>query len=280
MSVRTTRVDEPGPLGSRRAASPGVGAVRGAVVRPRTMGAGRRGARPAGPGRTTGRPAAPPRVDRRCPRRGGSAGHRGGHRRCPTADCRSRRDPVRWSRRPSPARQPRRTQWRWRCRSIPGSPPTVAARCTTTAGRATPTRDRGPLGRDPEVDTAWYGLEECATLAFDRHDASSRCAATCAARPCTCSTRDMRPLATQEAARPPARQGHACLGEPVRRRLLLPRRAGPRGGGHHRRSDPRVRNLRRRRASHELRQERAFDVSAERARRRLPGRADAGLGRA
>ena len=28
----------------------------------------------------------------------------------------------------------------------------------------------GPLGRDPEVDTAWYGLEECATLAFDRHD--------------------------------------------------------------------------------------------------------------
>ena len=28
----------------------------------------------------------------------------------------------------------------------------------------------GPLGRDPEVDTAWYGLEECATLAFDRRD--------------------------------------------------------------------------------------------------------------
>ena len=28
----------------------------------------------------------------------------------------------------------------------------------------------GPLGRDPEVDTAFYGLEECATLAFDRHD--------------------------------------------------------------------------------------------------------------
>jgi hypothetical protein len=25
----------------------------------------------------------------------------------------------------------------------------------------------GPLGRDPDVDTAWYGLEECATLAFD-----------------------------------------------------------------------------------------------------------------
>ena len=28
----------------------------------------------------------------------------------------------------------------------------------------------GPLGRDPEVDTAWYGLEECATLAFDRYE--------------------------------------------------------------------------------------------------------------
>ena len=25
----------------------------------------------------------------------------------------------------------------------------------------------GPLGHDPEVDTAWYGVEECATLAFD-----------------------------------------------------------------------------------------------------------------
>ena len=28
----------------------------------------------------------------------------------------------------------------------------------------------GPLGRDPEVDTAWYGLEECATLAFDQRE--------------------------------------------------------------------------------------------------------------
>ena len=25
----------------------------------------------------------------------------------------------------------------------------------------------GPLGEDPEVDTAWYGIKECATLAFD-----------------------------------------------------------------------------------------------------------------
>ncbi|MEV7430861.1 hypothetical protein AB0N29_14670 [Nocardioides sp. NPDC092400] len=28
----------------------------------------------------------------------------------------------------------------------------------------------GPLGESPRVDTAWYGLEECATLAFDRHE--------------------------------------------------------------------------------------------------------------
>lgn len=28
----------------------------------------------------------------------------------------------------------------------------------------------GPLGRDPEVTTAWYGLEECATLAWDPRD--------------------------------------------------------------------------------------------------------------
>lgn len=28
----------------------------------------------------------------------------------------------------------------------------------------------GPLGKDPEVDTAWYGIEECATLAFDARD--------------------------------------------------------------------------------------------------------------
>ncbi|MDN4173377.1 hypothetical protein QWY28_10515 [Nocardioides sp. SOB77] len=28
----------------------------------------------------------------------------------------------------------------------------------------------GPLGESPRVRTAWYGLEECATLAFDRHE--------------------------------------------------------------------------------------------------------------
>lgn len=28
----------------------------------------------------------------------------------------------------------------------------------------------GPTGDSPEVDTAWYGVEECATLAFDAHE--------------------------------------------------------------------------------------------------------------
>ena len=31
-------------------------------------------------------------------------------------------------------------------------------------------RGPGPLGRSPEVQTAWYGLEECATLAFDSEE--------------------------------------------------------------------------------------------------------------
>ena len=28
----------------------------------------------------------------------------------------------------------------------------------------------GPTGLEPEVDTSWFGIEECATLAFDTHD--------------------------------------------------------------------------------------------------------------
>lgn len=28
----------------------------------------------------------------------------------------------------------------------------------------------GPLGKNPQVRTAWYGIKECATLAFDSHD--------------------------------------------------------------------------------------------------------------
>jgi hypothetical protein len=37
----------------------------------------------------------------------------------------------------------------------------------------------GPLGKDPEVSTAWFGLEECATLAFDP---SGRIVALCGNR--------------------------------------------------------------------------------------------------
>jgi hypothetical protein len=55
----------------------------------------------------------------------------------------------------------------------------------------------GPLGRDPQVDTAWYGLEECATLAFDQH---GRLVALCGdLRGPTLHVLDrtMRPLATR-----------------------------------------------------------------------------------
>ena len=56
----------------------------------------------------------------------------------------------------------------------------------------------GPLGRDPEVDTSWYGLEECATLAFDRHE---RLIALCGDRrgpTLHVLGRDMHPLATRK----------------------------------------------------------------------------------
>lgn len=57
----------------------------------------------------------------------------------------------------------------------------------------------GPTGDSLEVDTAWYGLEECATLAFDEHD---RLVALCGdlSGP-TLHVLDpdtMRPLATKE----------------------------------------------------------------------------------
>jgi len=69
---------------------------------------------------------------------------------------------------------------------------------------------RGPLGRDPEVDTAWYGLEECATLAFDSHE---RIVALCGdLRGPTLHVldKDMRPLATQELPdRPHVKGTHA-----------------------------------------------------------------------
>jgi len=68
----------------------------------------------------------------------------------------------------------------------------------------------GPLGRAPEVDTAWYGLEECATLAFDQHE---RLVALCGdLRGPTLHVldRDMRPLATHRLPdRPRVKGTHA-----------------------------------------------------------------------
>ncbi|WP_182524929.1 hypothetical protein [Nocardioides dongkuii] len=63
----------------------------------------------------------------------------------------------------------------------------------------------GPLGDSPEVDTAWYGLEECATLAFDEHD---RIVALCGdlSGPTlhVLDPESMRPLVTKDL---PARSG-------------------------------------------------------------------------
>ena len=53
------------------------------------------------------------------------------------------------------------------CRSTRAWRPTAAARCTTTAGRPTATPGRGRWGAIPRWTTSWYGLKECATLAFD-----------------------------------------------------------------------------------------------------------------
>ncbi|WP_121254333.1 hypothetical protein [Nocardioides ferulae] len=57
----------------------------------------------------------------------------------------------------------------------------------------------GPLGESPEVDTAWYGLEECATLAFDSHD---RLVALCGTRSGpllrVIDPETLRPLATKD----------------------------------------------------------------------------------
>ena len=47
----------------------------------------------------------------------------------------------------------------------------------------------GPLGRSPEVDSAWYGIKECATLAFDSQGRMiALCGKMFAVGSCTCST--------------------------------------------------------------------------------------------
>ncbi len=81
----------------------------------------------------------------------------------------------------------------------------------------------GPLGRDPQVETAWYGIEECATLAFDRH---GRLVALCGdvhGPVLHVLGRDMVPLATHRLPDRPKVPGRQAVGEPLRRRLLLPR---------------------------------------------------------
>ena len=92
---------------------------------------------------------------------------------------------------PRPARSTR--SWR----------PTAAAPCTTTAGRPTPTPARARWASDPEVDSAWYGVKECATLAFDSAGPDRRrSAAASPARSCTCIDPDsMEPLDTLELPR-------------------------------------------------------------------------------
>jgi hypothetical protein len=57
----------------------------------------------------------------------------------------------------------------------------------------------GPLGRQPQVDTAWYGLEECASLAFDsRARLVALCGAVGGPKLRVIDPDSMRPLATKE----------------------------------------------------------------------------------
>ena len=178
-------------------ASPGVGGVRGAGVRRRPVGAAARAGAPARPGRTTRRAAAPPVVDRRCAWSG---------------LWRSRRRS--WSSLPD-----------GRLPIPPGPGALVTPSYTGHAGHA-PTRrlevpqhpglaangrssmhndgwasdsypGPGPLGRDPEVDTAWYGLEECATLAFDQRERLVALCGDLRGPVLHVLDRDMQPLATK-----------------------------------------------------------------------------------
>jgi outer membrane protein assembly factor BamB len=66
----------------------------------------------------------------------------------------------------------------------------------------------GPLGRSVEVDTAWYGVEECATLAFDR---AGRIVALCGTwsgpRLHVLDPDTMRPLVTRTLPKRSSRSG-------------------------------------------------------------------------
>ncbi len=135
----------------------------------------------------------------------------------------------------------------------------------------------GPLGESPEVDTAWYGIEECATLAFTAAgDLVALCGDVQGPTMHLIDPGSLEKIDSFEPPRPARWPRQAAVGGPLCRRLLLPRRPGPGGGGDHRSAGARRRDLRRRRTA-------AADPGARvrRGRRgacgRLPGRAHAGL---
>ena len=104
----------------------------------------------------------------------------------------------------------------------------------------------GPLGRDPQVDTAWYGLEECATLAFDRHERLVALCGDLRGPILHVLDRDMQPLATRRLPDRPDVEGKRAWENLCAGAYFYLDAAGPRRGGHHRRPDPRVRDVRRR----------------------------------
>ena len=167
---------------------------------------------------------------------------------CPTAGCRSRPAAGCSSPRRTTATRPPRSRSSWRCPSTRGWRPTAGARCTTTAGPPTPTPGRGRWAATPRWTTSWFGLEECATLAFDSRD---RLVALCGNRTGpvlhVLDPESMRPVETFDLPGP-QEVGQAAVGGPLRRRLLLPRPRGPRRGRDHRPADPHRRPGRRRRA--------------------------------
>ena len=104
----------------------------------------------------------------------------------------------------------------------------------------------GPLGRDPEVATAWYGLEECATLAFDSRDRMvGLCGDLRGPVLHVIDPETLHPMATRRLPDRPEVEGAAPWESPVCRGVLLPRRRGPRDRRHHRPPGPRGRDLRR-----------------------------------